>query len=201
MTHTSTSPNYQILASLDIGRRQVLFEGFELVEKSIEMAMVLRARINDHPRLRKYFKVLTVEDIIGDSYRESQIKEYYDTEKGWNRLEEAWSKDEFVLDPTKITLFIGNTGVDGDTFKNKYLMDKFNIQINKTSRNTVLFMTNIGTTRSSISYLMGVLLKISKMLDLNLRSMNEEELKIEKQKIKSLTKDTPPLPHFSYFHD
>lgn len=201
MTHTSTSPNYQILASLDIGRRQVLFEGFELVEKSIEMAMVLRARINDHPRLRKYFKVLTVEDIIGDTYRESQIKEYYDTKKGWNRLEEAWSKDEFVLDPTKITLFIGNTGVDGDTFKNQYLMDKFNIQINKTSRNTVLFMTNIGTTRSSVSYLMGVLLKISKMLDNNLRSMNDEELKIEKQKVKSLTKDTPPLPHFSYFHD
>ena len=31
MTHTSTSPNYQILASLDVGRRQVELEGFELV--------------------------------------------------------------------------------------------------------------------------------------------------------------------------
>ncbi len=36
-------------------------------------------------------------------------------------MEEAWEKDEFVLDPTKITLYIGRTGVDGDTFKNKYL--------------------------------------------------------------------------------
>ena len=27
MTHTSTSPNYQILASLDLGRRQVALEG------------------------------------------------------------------------------------------------------------------------------------------------------------------------------
>ena len=44
MTHTSTSPNYQMLASLDAGRRQVQFEGFELVEKSIELAMVLRAK-------------------------------------------------------------------------------------------------------------------------------------------------------------
>src|SRR5699024_12677470 len=30
MTHTSTSPNYQILASLDLGRRQVEMEGFAL---------------------------------------------------------------------------------------------------------------------------------------------------------------------------
>ena len=31
MTHTSTSPNYQILASLDVGRRQVELEGYEFV--------------------------------------------------------------------------------------------------------------------------------------------------------------------------
>jgi arginine decarboxylase len=31
MAHTSTSPNYQILASLDLGRRQVALEGVELV--------------------------------------------------------------------------------------------------------------------------------------------------------------------------
>ena len=37
-THTSTSPNYQILASLDIGRRQVHFEGYELVQKAYELA-------------------------------------------------------------------------------------------------------------------------------------------------------------------
>src|SRR6185369_10864377 len=45
MTHTSTSPNYQILASLDVGRRQVELEGYELVKKSVELAMMLRARI------------------------------------------------------------------------------------------------------------------------------------------------------------
>ena len=45
MTHTSTSPNYQILASLDVGRRQVELEGFELVKKQLEMAMVLREKI------------------------------------------------------------------------------------------------------------------------------------------------------------
>ena len=201
MTHTSTSPNYQMLASLDVGRRQVQFEGYELVEKSIELAMVLRAKINDHPRLKKYFDVLTVSDFIPEKHRESGLSEYYTPAEGWNRMETAWEKDEFVLDPTKITLHIGRTGVDGDTFKNKYLMDKFNIQINKTSRNTVLFMTNIGTTRGSVTYLTNALLKIADELDQEFRSLSKKENKIRQDRIQSLTKDYPPLPDFSYFHE
>ncbi len=153
MTHMSTSPNYQMLASLDAGRRQVQFEGYEMVERSIELAMVFRAKVVTNPLLSKYFDVLTVKDFIPDQYRETGLNEYYDIATGWNRMEDAWENDEFMLDPTKITLFIGRTGIDGDTFKNKYLMDKYNIQINKTSRNTVLFMTNIGTTRGSVAYL------------------------------------------------
>lgn len=201
MTHTSTSPNYQMLASLDAGRRQVQFEGFELVEKSIELAMVLRAKINDHPQLNKYFDVLTVSDFIPSEYRKSGLKEYYTPEEGWNRMENAWEEDEFVLDPTKITLYVGRTGVDGDTFKNKYLMDKFNIQINKTSRNTVLFMTNIGTTRGSVTYLTNALLKIADELDKEFLSLSKKESTLRKERIHSLTKDFPPLPDFSYFHE
>lgn len=201
MTHTSTSANYQILASLDVGRRQVSFEGYELVEKSIEMAMLLRAKINDHPKLRKYFKIMTIKDIIPDQYRQSGLSEYYHPEHGWQRLEDAWASDEFVLDPTKINLHIGNTGVDGDTFKNKYLMDQFHIQINKTSRNSVLFMTNIGTTRSSVSYLISSLLKIAEQIDLQFDALNPEENRILQDKIYSLTEQAPPLPDFSYFHD
>ncbi|MEX1003075.1 MAG: aminotransferase class I/II-fold pyridoxal phosphate-dependent enzyme [Crocinitomicaceae bacterium] len=200
MTHTSTSPNYQMLASLDAGRRQVQFEGYEMVEKSIEMAMVLRAKINSHPQLNKYFDVLTVSDFIPKEYRKSGLSEYYSQKDGWNRMENAWEKDEFVLDPTKITLHIGRTGVDGDTFKNKYLMDKFNIQINKTSRNTVLFMTNIGTTRGSVTYLINALLKIADELDKEFAALSKEEKSIREGKIHSLTKDFPPLPDFSYFH-
>lgn len=201
MTHTSTSANYQILASLDVGRRQVSFEGYELVEKSIEMAMLLRAKINDHPKLRKYFKILTIKDIIPERYRPSGLTEYYHPEEGWHRLEEAWATDDFVLDPTKINLHIGNTGVDGDTFKNKYLMDQFHIQINKTSRNSVLFMTNIGTTRSSVSYLISALLKIAEKIDLQFDALNPEENRIMQDKIYSLTEQAPPLPDFSHFHD
>jgi len=200
MTHTSTSPNYQMLASLDVGRRQVQLEGLELVEKSIEMAMVLRAKVKNNPKLNKYFDILTVRDFIPDQYRTTGFKEYYTKNEGWNTLDDAWKEDEFVLDPTKITLHIGKTGVDGDTFKNKYLMEKFDIQINKTSRNTVLFLTNIGTTRGSITYLINALLQITDELDAEFKALNQKEREIREQRIYSLTEEVPPLPDFSYFH-
>ncbi len=200
MTHTSTSPNYQMLASLDVGRRQVVFEGYEMVEKSIELAMILRAKIDSNPQLRRYFEVLTVGDLIPNEFRSSNLTEYYQRDHGWNRMEDSWEHDEFVLDPTKITLSVGKAGIDGDTFKNAYLMDKYNIQINKTSRNTVLLMTNIGTTRSSVLYLMSVILKIAAQLDEDVRALTSRELAIRAGRVDSLVKQVPPLPDFSHFH-
>ena len=200
MTHTTTSANYQILASLDVGRRQVELEGYELVEKSIEMAMVLRSKVQDHPKLSKYFHVLNVKDLIPEAYRQCGLSEYYTVKDGWDRMEESWEKDEFVLDPTKVTLSVGKAGITGDAFKNSYLMDRFNIQVNKTSRNTILLMTNIGTTRGSVTFLINALLQIADELDENNRSLNKREAEISKKQITSLIKDVPPLPDFSYFH-
>ncbi len=200
MTHTSTSPNYQILASLDVGRRQVELEGFELVQKQIELAMSLREQVASNELLQRHFRFLVARDLIPSEYRPSGIDRYYDPETGWHGMEEAWATDDFVVDPTRLTLYIGNTGVDGDTFKNKYLMDKYGIQINKTSRNTVLFMTNIGTTRSSVAYLIGVLVKIARELEWRHEELSAVERRIHERSIHSLTVDLPPLPDFSRFH-
>jgi len=201
MTHTSTSPNYQILASLDVGRRQVELEGFELVQKQVEMAMVLRERIASHPLLSKYFRVLTVGDMVPEEYRQSGIESYYDREHGWSDIWEAWAQDEFTLDATRLTLFVGKSGLDGDTFKNDVLMDRYGIQINKTSRNTVLFMTNIGTTRSSTAYLIEVLVEIARELEERLEDASPIEQRIHERQVTSLTEDLPPLPDFSRLHD
>ena len=201
MTHTSTSPNYQILASLDVGRRQVELEGFELVQKQVEMAMVLRQRIHAHSLLGKYFTVLTVGHMIPAAYRESGIENYYDPDQSWNDIWNAWNSDEFCLDATRVTLTVGNTGLDGDTFKNDILMDKYGIQINKTSRNTVLFMTNIGTTRSSVAYLIEVLVKVAKEMESRIEDMSAPERRVHDARVKSLIEDLPPLPDFSRFHD
>lgn len=201
MTHTSTSPNYQVVASLDLARRQVELEGFELVQKQKEMAMALRERVTSHPLLREHFSFLTVKDMIPSEYRESGLERYFDEQHGWSGMMDSWSRDEFVLDPCRLTLFIGRTGVDGNTFKNEHLMQRHGIQINKTSRNTVLFMTNIGTTRSSVAYLIEVLVKIAHEIEEAKENSNAVELKNLERRVAGLTRDLPPLPDFSRFHD
>src|SRR5205823_8064432 len=109
--------------------------------------------------------------------------------------------DEFVLDPSRLALYIGATGIDGDTFKHEYLMDRYGIQINKTSRNTVLFMTNIGTTRSSVAYLIEVLVKLAHELDDGVERMGPVQRRAHDRRVSLLSKQPPPLPDFSAFHD
>ncbi|MES2208153.1 MAG: hypothetical protein V4525_15320 [Pseudomonadota bacterium] len=200
MTHTSTSPNYQILASLDIGRRQVVLEGYELIQKQVNFAMTLRERITQHPLLNKYFRFLNTGDLIPNEYRSSGIDSYFESEQRWADMETCWKNDEFVVDPSRLTLYIGLTGIDGDTFKHDHLMTQYGIQINKTSCNTVLFMTNIGTTRSAVAYLIEVLVKIARGIDQQHEDQNPNAQQAHKNKIQSLTKQLPPLPHFSRFH-
>jgi arginine decarboxylase len=115
-------------------------------------------------------------------------------------MHQVWKQDEFVLDPCRITLYIGLTGVDGDTFKRDHLMDRYGVQINKTSRNTVLFMTNIGTTRSSVAYLIEVLVTLVRELVDHVTDMSPRQRADHEQKVLSLTNPAAPLPNFSGFH-
>ncbi len=200
MTHTSTSPNYQILATLDVGRRQVELEGYEMVMGSLEMAFLLRERVNSDPQLSRYFRVLAPEDMIPKQYRCSGLDRYADEKEGLGPLERAWLEDEFVLDPTRVTLHVGRSGMDGDTFK-RLLMDKYAIHINKTSRNTVLFLIHIGTGRGAIAQLVKVLTQIATDLDRQAIHSSEAELKAFADCVDSLTNRLPPLPNFSRFHD
>ena len=198
MTHTSTSPNYQILASLDIGRRQVALEGYELVARQLESAARLRNAIDTHPLLAKYMRTLWTADLIPAEFRESGVDRPLFS--GLDIMSQVWETDEFVLDPSRISLYIGLTGIDGATFKREQLMDKFGIQINKTSRNTVLFMTNIGTTRSSVAYLIEVLVKIARDLEESAEEMSPTQQAAHARAVLKQTAPSAPLPDFSGFH-
>ncbi len=198
MAHTSTSPNYQILASLDLGRRQVALEGVELVQRQIENAMQLRDAIDNHPLLSRYMACLKTSDLIPDEFRPSGIAQ--PLRSGLRNMMAAWDADEFVHDPSRITLSIGRTGYDGDTFKREQLMDRHGVQINKTSRNTVLFMTNIGTTRSSVAFLVEVLVKIARELDEHISQMGLGERSRFEQRVRRLTARAGVQPDFSGFH-
>ncbi|MHC6595167.1 aminotransferase class I/II-fold pyridoxal phosphate-dependent enzyme [Arthrobacter sp. C152] len=197
MTHTSTSPNYQILASLDIGRRQAELEGYELVQRQVDLAVSVGQAIARHPLLRKYFRVLSTGDLVPEDFRET--RSVAPLRDGIAMMEESWRLDEFVVDPSRFTLDIGRTGVDGDTFKHEYLMDQFGIQVNKTSRNSVLFMTNIGTSRSAVAYLIEVLVKLAQTFDETHAGMNSRDKSAWEGRVKALTSEPPPLPDFSHF--
>lgn len=199
MTHTCTSPNYQILASLDVGRRQVELEGYELVQHAIELALTLRDRVNSHPLLARYFRVLTPRDLVPEAYRPSGFRTYRDVRTDWARLDQAWDQDEFCLDPTRLTLAIGLTGIEGEAFK-KLLLEHHDIQVNKTTRNTVLFMTHIGTTRGAMAYLIEVLTRLAEELEEKRGDEGARERRAREESVTALTQQLPPLPDFSRFH-
>lgn len=200
MTHTSTSPNYQILASLDVGRRQVELEGYELVTGAVEMAFTLREQVNQDPLISRYFRALSPAEMVPAKYRPSGLERYYDAVNGVGPLEGAWLNDEFVLDPTRVTVHVGRTGLDGDQFRN-LLMSEYGIHINKTSRNTVLFLIHIGMTRGTIAQLLKTLSEIARGLDREAQHASEAEKKVFQARVDSLTLRLPPLPNFSHFHD
>ena len=77
----------------------------------------------------------------------------------WATAVKAMREDEFTLDVTRLTLVCGSAGFDGTQFKNLLASD-FDIQLNKTSRNSVLLQTNINNTRSDIAQLIKVLVQI-----------------------------------------
>jgi arginine decarboxylase len=188
--HTSTSPNYQIIASLDIARRQAALEGFHRVRESIRLALQLRQRIRDSALLRPYFTVLDDDKLIPQRFRETGAP----TPKGLPgnelaRLSAHWGRSGFVIDPTRVTLDVSRTGLDGGGFR-QLLMTRYDIQVNKTSRNTALFLINIGATQASIDYLLQVLHEMASLFQYERRHRSTH----------GAAEATIPLPEKRIFH-
>jgi arginine decarboxylase len=200
LAHTSTSPNQQIIASLDVARRQMELEGYELTMRATEIAFRLRREINEHPLISKYFHVATPEDMVPEKYRASGLKDYGRPHSTWKDLLDAWDRDEFALDPTRLTLICGSAGFDGTQFKG-ILAERFDIQVNKTSRNSVLLQTNINNTRSDAALLVKALSGIAREIEQKLSQGGPSERAVFAARVKSLMTDVPDLPNFSRFHD
>ncbi|OBG77867.1 MULTISPECIES: aminotransferase class I/II-fold pyridoxal phosphate-dependent enzyme [unclassified Mycobacterium] len=202
LTHTSTSPNQQLLASLDLARRQVDIEGFELVRNTYNMALVFRHRVRRDRLISKWFRILDESDLVPDEFRASCVSSYREVRQGalaeWN---EAWRSDQFVLDATRVTLFVGKTGMNGYDFREKILMDRFGIQINKTSINSVLLIFTIGVTWSSVHYLLDVLRRIATDFDRSDAISGKEDRALQRRRVEEITEDLPHLPDFSEFDD
>ena len=199
-THASTSPNQQLIASLDVARRQMELEGYGLVHNAIEIALRIRQAVTEHPLISKYFHILGADKMVPASYRESGFSDYLDPGTDWAKARRSILEDEFCLDPTRMTLVCGTAGFDGTQFKG-LLANKYNIQLNKTSRNSVLLQSNINNTRSDVAHLIRVLVEISAEIDQRIVNGSANVKKAFDDSVKRLMTDVPNLPNFSHFHD
>ena len=133
--HTSTSPQYAMIASLDVARRQMSMEGYKLLSRTLELAAELRTQINS----TKVFRVLELDDMLPDELKQDGIR----------------------LDPTKITLDVSKSGYTVEELQRE-LFEHYNIQVEKTTFNTLTLLLTIGTTRSKCSRLYDALMRIAR---------------------------------------
>jgi len=203
LAHTSTSPNYQIVASLDLARRQADLEGYGMVGEVYGIAETIRDHVAADPLLSKYFHFLDAAELIPAEFWPSGLESYglVEGQEQFRLLLQAWEDDEFVLDPTHMTLYLADSGYNGNEFKVDVLMDKYGVQINKTSINSVLFIATIGVTWSSVAFLLDVLKRIAEDLDDRLAQASSAEAAVFAKKVEALTTGLPHLPDFSRFHD
>ncbi|MEF8809565.1 MAG: hypothetical protein V5A47_01480, partial [Bacteroidales bacterium] len=133
--HTSTSPQYPMIASLDVARKQMVMEGYSLMKKVLDLSALLRDSINS----LKKFRVLDLNDMISDELKNDNIR----------------------LDPTKITIDVSKSGHSSKEIEH-ILLTKHNIQIEKTTFNTISILLTIGATYSRINRLYLALENIEK---------------------------------------
>lgn len=133
--HASTSPQYTLIASLDVARKQAVMEGYRLLDRSLRYARELREKIN----ATGAFRVLELDDLLPDEVKDDGIR----------------------LDPTKLTIDISASGWSADELRDE-LINRYNIQVEKNTHNTLTLLLTIGTTRSKVSRLFDAMLRLAK---------------------------------------
>ncbi|HNX98996.1 MAG TPA: ornithine decarboxylase, partial [Candidatus Aminicenantes bacterium] len=134
--HTSTSPGYPMIASLDVARKQMVMEGYSLLQRALEMATTLRCSIDS----LKKFRVLRLPDLISPEVENDRLR----------------------LDPTKLTIDISQSGFTSREIEH-ILLTKHNIQIEKSTFNTISILITIGSTYSKLNRLFLALENIERM--------------------------------------
>ncbi len=158
--HASTSPQYSIIASLDVARKQASMEGYKLLQHNFELADRLRDEIN----ATGVFRVLTLDDM----------------------LPEELAEDGIQLDPTKLTVDISACGLSADALQLQ-LFEEFNIQVEKTTFNTITILLTIGTTLGKVMRLENALKRIG--------------MQARNQRADHRINPPPPLPSFGEVTD
>jgi arginine decarboxylase len=128
--HASSSPQYALIASLDIARRQAQMEGYAMLSRTLELAIEVRERIAALPGLR----CVTLDDLLESSVRDDRI----------------------LLDPTKITLEVSGNGHAAARLR-RVLREVHHIQVEKHTSNTLSLLMTMSTTPDQVERLIRAL--------------------------------------------
>ncbi|WP_193164810.1 aminotransferase class I/II-fold pyridoxal phosphate-dependent enzyme [Microbulbifer hainanensis] len=121
--HTSTSPQYGMIASLDVARKQMSIEGYSVMQRTLDFARDLREFVREHTA----FRPLDAAELCGQELAD----------------------DAILLDPTKVTIDVGFAGLSAPEVQLQ-LFSQFGIQVEKNTHNTLSFLVTIGTTESKV---------------------------------------------------
>jgi arginine/lysine/ornithine decarboxylase len=132
--HTSTSPQYAMIASLDVARKQMSMEGFSRLSRSMGFAAQLREGI----ARSGCFRVLELEDMLPDELREDNIR----------------------LDPTKLSIDVSDGPMSARQLQ-RALYERYSIQVEKTTHNTLSVLVTLGTTQSKVLRLINALRQLA----------------------------------------
>ena len=138
--------------------------------------------------------------MIPAEFRESGHQGLRPPHSTWNEMLELVGRRRVRARPDAPDALCGAAGFDGTQFKG-LLAERFDIQINKTSRNSVLVQTNINNTRSDAALLIKALADLAREIDERLAQDGKAGREAFAARVKSLMTDVPDLPNFSRFHD
>ena len=138
--YTSTSPQYQIIASLDVASMQMEMEGYQLIKTTKEKAKNFIDKVNHKENGLKHIKVLCKKDLI----------------KSFEKIDIT---DDVGHDELKVTLDIRGLNRSKDEVL-KFLREHGKIEIEKSTKATVLVLFTIGVTDRKITSLYNALKKL-----------------------------------------
>jgi lysine decarboxylase/arginine decarboxylase len=122
--YTSTSPQYHIIASLDVASMQMEMEGLKKISEIINRANLFREKI----RKLTHLKIVEEENL-----------------KNEKNFESFFEIDKINLDPLKVLIDISDLDYDIKEIK-EYLLSKGGLEIEKETPTTILVLFTMGTS-------------------------------------------------------
>ncbi|WP_303722229.1 aminotransferase class V-fold PLP-dependent enzyme [Malonomonas rubra] len=133
--YVSTSPKYQIIASLDVCHKQLEMEGYRLLKDLLQQVAELKEQMKNFC----YIKILGIED-----------------------FQEAFPhfrEDNVGHDPLKILIDVSKLDYSTNEI-HRYLLDEIGLEIEKYTHSTMLVLLTLGGTRSKVIRLYNALKKL-----------------------------------------